>query len=147
MYIVTVTSGPGLTNEVEYGEGRPFLIDEPAAVGGTGMGPDPYTLLLAALGGCTSMTIKLYAQRKGWPLNRVVVRLNQNRVHAKDCSDCASEIDGFIHRIEREIQLEGALTPEQEERLREIAAKCPVHKTLSGPIAIIDAPIPHKAQG
>src|SRR3954453_14829270 len=114
MFNVTVTSGPGLTNEVDYGEGRPFLIDEPASVGGTGMGPDPYSLLLAALGGCTSMTITLYARRKGWQLSRVIVRLRQNRVHAKDCSDCAAEVDGFIHRIEREVQLEGDLTPEQQ---------------------------------
>jgi uncharacterized OsmC-like protein len=143
MNTVTVTSGPGLTNEVDYGEGTSFIVDEPQSGGGTSKGPDPYTLLLAALGGCTSMTVTLYARRKGWDLRRVIVRLRQNRVHAKDCLDCIESMDGYIHRIERELQFEGELTPEQHERLREIADKCPVHKTLSGQIEIVDASIPY----
>ncbi|MGB8509078.1 MAG: OsmC family protein, partial [Pyrinomonadaceae bacterium] len=112
--------------------------DEPAALGGDEGGPDPYTLILAALGSCTSMTVTLYARRKGWPLERVTVRLRQGRIHAKDCAECVSGADGFVHRIERSVTLEGDLTDEQRARLQEIAHKCPVHKTLSSEIVIAD---------
>src|SRR3954462_4309199 len=131
---VTVTSLTNLQNEVRYGENQTLLIDEPLSVGGEGVGPDPYTLLLAALGGCTSMTVMLYARRKGWPLERVTVRLRQQRVHAKDCLECARTLDGFVHRIERSVTLEGDLSDEQRTRLQEIADKCPVHKVLTSEI-------------
>ncbi|HEX7957426.1 MAG TPA: OsmC family protein [Pyrinomonadaceae bacterium] len=137
---VTVTSLSNLRNEVGYGDGQTLLTDEPAALGGEGAGPDPYTLLLAALGSCISMTLRLYARRKGWPLERVRVRLRQRRVHAKDCAECGSGSDGFIHQIERAVELEGDLTDEQRARLREIAHRCPVHRTLTSEIVVTELP-------
>ncbi|HEX8502952.1 MAG TPA: OsmC family protein [Pyrinomonadaceae bacterium] len=135
---VVVTSLSNLRNEVSYGEGQTLVTDEPVALGGEGAGPDPYTLLLAALGSCVSMTLALYARRKGWPLERVRVRLRQRRVHSKDCAECGSTLEGFIHHIERAVELEGDLTPEQRERLQEIAHRCPVHRTLTSEIAVTD---------
>jgi putative redox protein len=135
---VTVTSLSNLRNEVGYYEGQTFVTDEPVGMGGEGAGPDPYTLLLAALGSCISMTLKLYARRKGWPLERVRVRLRQQRVHSKDCAECESASDGFIHRIERSVELEGDLTEEQRARLQEIAHRCPVHRTLVSEIAVTE---------
>ena len=135
---VTVVSLSNLQNEVRYGDGRTLIIDEPESLGGDGAGPDPYTLLMSALGGCISMTVTLYARRKGWPLERVTVRLRQQRVHAKDCAECVQNTEGFVHRIERSVSVEGDLTDEQRERLQEIAHKCPVHKTLSSEIVIAD---------
>ena len=137
---VTVTSLDNLQNEVRYDEGQSFLADEPAAVGGDGAGPDPYVLLLAALGACISMTVKLYARRKGWPVGRVTVRLRLGRVHAKDCAECTRTEDGFAHRIERSVSIEGDLTPEQLARLHEIAQKCPVHRTLTNEIVVAELP-------
>ncbi len=136
---VTVTSLKNLQNEVRYGDGRTFVIDEPQSVGGEGAGPDPYTLLLAALGGCTSMTVMMYARRKEWNLERVSVKLSQQRVHAKDCLDCDTSTDGFVQRIERTVTLEGELDEEQRKRLLEISRMCPVHKTLISDIVIRDA--------
>jgi putative redox protein len=133
---VFVTSLSNLRNEVSYGEGQTFVTDEPAALGGEGSGPDPYTLLLAALGSCVSMTLMLYARRKGWPLERVRVRLRQRRVHSKDCAECGDTLEGFIHQIERAVELEGDLTEEQRARLQEIAHRCPVHRTLTSEIAV-----------
>jgi putative redox protein len=127
-----------LQNEVRYNENRTLIIDEPAELGGDGAGPDPYTLLLSALGGCISMTVTLYARRKSWPLERVTVRLRQGRIHAKDCVECADNTEGFIHRIERSVTVEGDLTDEQRARLQEIAHKCPVHKTLTSKIIVAD---------
>lgn len=135
---VTVQSTKNLQNEVHYGDNQTLVIDEPADAGGDGAGPDPYTLLLSALGGCISMTVTLYARRKGWPLERVTVRLRQQRVHAKDCEECADSKDGFVHRIEREVTVDGNLTDEQRGRLQEIAQKCPVHKTLTSEIIVAD---------
>lgn len=135
---VTVTSTTNLQNEVSYGMGQTLMMDEPASLGGDGAGADPYTLLLAALGGCISMTITLYARRKNWPLDRVTVRLRQQRVHAEDCQECERTTEGFVHRVERSVQIEGNLTDEQRARLQEIAHKCPVHKTLTSEIIIAD---------
>lgn len=135
---VVVTSQVNLRNEVRYGAGHTFITDEPVAAGGEDAGPDPYTLLLAALGSCISMTVTLYARRKQWPLEKVTVRLRQNRVHVKDCKECAQDQDGFIHRIERVVSFSGPLSEEQRARLDEIAHKCPVHKTLLSDIVISD---------
>jgi uncharacterized OsmC-like protein len=135
---VTVTSLSNLRNEVLYGEGQTFQTDEPAALGGEGAGPDPYTLLLAALGSCVSMTLTLYARRKGWPVERVRVRLRQRRVHAKDCAACGSDSGDFIHHIEREVEIEGPLSEEQHARLQEIAHRCPVHRTLTSEVVVTE---------
>ena len=135
---ITVTSLNNLQQQVTYAGGKTFLLDEPENVGGEGAGPDPYTLILAVLGGCTSMTLMMYARRKNWNLERVTIRLSQERVHNKDCIDCEIKTDGFIHCIERSITLEGDLDEAQRKRLMDISRACPVHKTLSAPIVIKD---------
>jgi putative redox protein len=134
---VVVTSQKNLQNEVRYGAGHSFITDEPRSAGGDDAGPDPYSLILGALGSCISMTVHLYARRKQWPVETVTVRLRQNRIHAKDCQDCKDK-EGFIHRIERAVRVTGDLSDEQHARLQEIAHKCPVHKTLSSKIVITD---------
>jgi uncharacterized OsmC-like protein len=135
---VVVTSQTNLRNEVRYGAGHSFITDEPVAAGGEDAGPDPYTLLLAALGSCISMTVTLYARRKQWPLERVTVHLRQSRIHSKDCQECAQDKEGYVHRIYRSVSFTGPLTDEQRARLQEIAHKCPVHKTLSSQIVITE---------
>jgi len=134
---VVVTSRRNLQNEVRYGVGQAFTTDEPRVLGGDDAGPDPYTLMLAALGSCISMTVNLYARRKQWPVETVTVRLRQNRIHTKDCEECRDE-EGFIHRIERSVTITGVLSDEQRARLQEIAHKCPVHKTLTSKIVITE---------
>jgi putative redox protein len=109
--------------------------DEPASAGGNDIGPDPYEYLLAALGTCTAMTLRLYARQKKWPLEKVTVRLKQDKIHAKDCADCETK-DGKIDQLERLIHLDGPLSDEQRQRLLEIANKCPVHRTLMSEISI-----------
>jgi putative redox protein len=112
-----------------------FRGDEPKESGGSDAGPTPYEHLLAALGECTSMTLLLYARRKKIPLEKVTVELDDSRIYAKDCVDCLS-VDGYIHEIHRKIKLDGQLTKAQRARLLEIAAKCPLHKTLTSEIKI-----------
>jgi putative redox protein len=116
--------------------GRHVLAaDEPVSVGGTDTGPGPYDYLLAGLGACTAMTLRLYADRKQWPLARVSVRLRHAKIHAADCAECETR-EGAIDRIERSIELAGELGEEQRAKLLEIADKCPVHRTLESEIAI-----------
>ncbi|HET9948927.1 MAG TPA: OsmC family protein [Longimicrobiales bacterium] len=112
-----------------------LLADEPVAFGGTDTGPNPYELLLAALGACTSMTVSLYARRKEWPLEAVTVRLRHAKVHREDCENC-DRPDAKLDRIEREVELQGSLSAEQRDRLLEIANRCPVHRTLTSEIDI-----------
>lgn len=136
---VVVKSLTNLRNEVRYGTGYSFITDEPVGAGGEDAGPDPYTLLLAALGSCISMTVTLYARRKQWPLEGVTVRLRQGRIHSKDCEECVKDLhEGYIHRIERGVSFTGPLSEEQLARLKEIAYKCPVHKTFTSEIVISD---------
>jgi putative redox protein len=136
---VIVTSRSNLQNEVRYGVGHAFTTDEPVAAGGEDAGPDPYTLLLAALGSCISMTVTMYARKKNWPLEEVTVRLRQNRIHSKDCQECDRQAEGYIHKIERSVSFTGALTDEQRTRLQEISHKCPVHRTLTSRIVITES--------
>ncbi len=124
----------GFAQEITAGRHR-LTADEPVAVGGTDSGPSPYDLILSALGACTSMTIALYARRKGWPLEAVTVRLQHSRIHAADCESCETKT-GMLDRIERSLELTGALTDEQRARLLDIASKCPVHRTLTSEIDI-----------
>jgi uncharacterized OsmC-like protein len=133
---VIVTSDGYLKQQIIAGPHR-LVADEPREVGGTGSGPDPYALLLAALGACTSMTLQLYARKKEWPLEKVEVSLRHSRVYAEDCRDCKPN-EGKIERIERFISLTGALTDAQRARLLEIAQRCAVHKTLTAGISIED---------
>lgn len=116
--------------------GRHILrADEPLAYGGNDTGPSPYDYLTAALGACTAMTIRMYAERKGIPLARVAVRLRHSKIHAQDCADCVTR-DGKIDEIAREVELIGALDDATRARLLEIADKCPVHRTLRGEVMV-----------
>jgi putative redox protein len=110
--------------------------DEPESAGGTDTGPNPYDLLLAALGACTSMTLRLYADHKRIPLRHVSVTLRHEKVYAEDCAACENS-DRKLDRIERVISLEGDLDDAQHQRLLEIADKCPVHRTLTSQISIV----------
>jgi putative redox protein len=133
---VIVRSLDNLHQEIAAGP-HTLYADEPADSGGDDSGPDPYELLLGALGACTSMTLTLYARRKRWPLEGVEVRLSHRRDYAQDCADCdqrATQIDV----IERRITLRGELDESQRARLLEIAEKCPVHRTLTGTIRVDD---------
>jgi len=140
-----LSTEPGWVKVVETGDGKfaqhlldgrhRLIADEPAAAGGGDRGPGPYELLLMALGACTSMTVRLYAARKAWRLERVSVQLRHARIHAEDCADCETK-QGLIDRIERVISLEGALDAAQRQRLLEIADMCPVHRTLTSEIKI-----------
>jgi uncharacterized OsmC-like protein/alpha/beta superfamily hydrolase len=113
-----------------------LVADEPKEVGGTELGPTPYDLLLGALGACTSMTLRMYADRKQLPLEGVRVRLRYSKVHALDCAQCETKV-GKIDRIDREIEVLGTLTGEQRLRLLEMADRCPVHRTLISEIDIV----------
>ena len=132
--VVSETGRGRFQQEVTVGRHR-FLADEPERVGGLDSGPGPYDLLLAGLGACTSMTLRLYAERKKLPLDRITVRLSHNKVHAADCETCETK-EGMIDRIDRTITIEGALDQAEHARLLEIADKCPVHRTLTSEIEI-----------
>jgi putative redox protein len=130
---VVVSSDSGLSQNIVSGKHR-WIADEPVPIG-TDTGPSPYELLLGALGACTSMTLRLYAQRKGMDLQRITVTLRHSRIHAEDCSDCETK-EGLLDRIDREIELSGNLNEAQKLQLLEIAKRCPVHRTLNSEINI-----------
>jgi uncharacterized OsmC-like protein/alpha/beta superfamily hydrolase len=121
----TVTMGP-----------HQMLADEPTAVGGQDSGPGPYDFVLAGLGACTSMTMRMYADRKSLPLERITVTLQHSKIHAEDCAECETRA-GMLDQIDRVIQIEGALDADQRKRLMEIADKCPVHRTLTSEVRIV----------
>jgi putative redox protein len=133
--VVVQETGDGrFTNAVVAGRHH-LRADEPVEVGGTDTGPSPYDYLLAGLGACSAMTLRLYAERKGWPLERVTVRLTHDKVHAEDCADCETR-EGKVDMIKRRIAIGGELDETQRKRLLEIADKCPVHRTLTGKVRI-----------
>jgi uncharacterized OsmC-like protein len=133
--VVVAETGDGhLTQALLDGRHR-MLADEPVADGGGDVGPNPYELLLMALGACTAMTLRLYAERKQWRLERVVVRLSHGKLHAEDCANCETKV-GLLDRIDRDIELQGTLDAAQRQRLLEIANLCPVHRTLKSEIVI-----------
>ena len=121
----TVTVGP-----------HKMLADEPVAAGGDDTGLGPYDFLLAGLGACTSMTMRLYADRKSLPLERTTVTLKHNKIHAEDCAECETKV-GMLDQIDRVITMEGPLDAEQRQKLIEIADKCPVHHTLTSEVRIL----------
>src|SRR5215216_2124411 len=125
---VIVASSGFLTQEITAGRHK-LIADEPQEFGVSAAGPDPYSLLLAALGACSSMTLQLYAKRKGWPLEKVEVSLRHSSIYAKDCEECMTG-EGKVLRIERYISLTGPLSEGQRARLLEIAKRCPVHQAL-----------------
>jgi putative redox protein len=132
--VVVQGSADGFAQEIIAGSHH-LKGDEPLTEGGTDTGPSPYDLLLAALGSCTSMTVAMYARRKGWPLERVTVHLRHHKIHAEDCAECETRV-GLLDQIERDIQFTGLLSSEQRAKLMEIADKCPVHRTLTSEIQI-----------
>lgn len=133
--IVTVETATGkFQQRVSMGQ-HELLADEPLSFGGTDTGPSPYDYLLTALGTCTSMTIKMYADKKGIPLESVHIELEHSREHVADCDGCSNE-DNRIDVIDRSISLRGGLSDEQRGKLMEIADKCPVHRTLENRIDI-----------
>jgi putative redox protein len=132
--VVVRGNAHGFRQEVISGKHR-LSSDEPVSSGGDDAAPSPYDYLLIALGVCTSMTVGLFARRKQMPLESIVVSLSHLRVHAKDCEECETK-EGMLDRIDTDIELTGPLTPEQRGKLMEIAAKCPVHRTLKSEINI-----------
>jgi putative redox protein len=132
---VTVTeTGTGTyTQQITVGHHR-LVADEPRPIGDDA-GPTPYDLLLAALGACTSMTVRMYADRKGWPLERVQVTLRHSRIHAEDCAACETT-KGWIDHIDRDVVLAGDLDDTQRQQLLHIAERCPVHQTLTSEVDI-----------
>lgn len=135
MEIIVNESGKGkFTQEIVIGNHR-LTADEPVAYGGNNLGPSPYDFLLAGLGACTSMTLRMYADLKKIPLERTSVKLTYEKIHAKDCTDCENS-NAKIDHIDRKIELHGNLSQEQREKLLEIANKCPVHRTLTSKILI-----------
>lgn len=133
---VTVRNRAGGFRTEATARGHRFLIDEPEVVGGTDAGPTPYEHLVAAVGACTAMTLRMYARRKAWPLEEVIVRLKHGRSHELDCEQCDEARVG-IERIERELELLGPLTDEQRARLLAIADRCPVKQTLENGIHVV----------
>jgi uncharacterized OsmC-like protein len=131
-----VVRGNARSFKQEIVAGRHHLsADEPVSAGGDDAGPDPYDYLLTALGVCTSMTVGVYARRKQFPVENISVSLWHSRIHAKDCEECETK-EGMLDRIDLEVELIGPLSAEQHAKLMEIAAKCPVHRTLTSEINI-----------
>src|SRR6266850_2336783 len=133
--VVRETRNSKFQQTVSVGPHR-LLADEPAAAGGEDTGPGPYDFVLAGLGACTSMTMRMYADRKSLPLERVTVTLKHSKIHAEDCAECETR-EGMLDQIDRVIEIEGALDADQRKRLMEIADKCPVHRTLTSEVRIV----------
>jgi len=131
---VVVRAGAAFRNDVEAGKHH-LVADEPVEAGGTDAGPTPYDFLAAALGGCTSMTMRVVAKRENIPLDGVEIQITSDRMYAKDCADCTST-SGYIHRFDVRIKLIGNLSDAQRERLLAVAKRCPVSKTLTSEIRI-----------
>ena len=133
--VIVASTGAGPFDQVMLDGRHTLQADEPVAAGGGDAGPGPYELLLMALGSCTSMTVHLYAARKKWPLEQVVVRLRHAKVHAEDCADCENP-KAKIDRIDKSLEFIGPLDDAQRSRLVEIAEQCPVNRTLMSEIEI-----------
>ena len=140
-WVTARAPGPRYRTELTAGR-HTFVADEPVAVGGSDDGATPYDYLLASIGACTAMTLRMYADRKGWPLEEAIVRFRTARSHAADCADCETKSVG-VGRLERRVELRGPLNDEQRARLMAIADRCPVKQTLARGIEIVpDVPRP-----
>jgi putative redox protein len=137
--VVRETRNSKFQQTVSIGPHHRLLADEPVPAGGEDTGPGPYDFVLAGLGACTSMTMRLYADRKSLPLERTTVTLSHSKIHAEDCAECETK-EGMLDQIDMVIAMEGALDAEQRKRLMEIADKCPVHRTLTSEIRIVTRP-------
>jgi len=133
---IIVRSATGLMQTIQ-ARGHTIVADEPLDAGGSDAGPTPYELLLGALGACTAITLRMYAARRGWPLESVEVYLAHDRVHSRDCENCDEpRANAALDRITKRVVLEGTLTAEQRTRLLEIADRCPVRRTLRQPVIL-----------
>ena len=132
--LTATLGGSGYRVTIDAG-GHTLVADEPIEAGGTDEGATPYDLILAALGACTAMTLRMYADRKKWPLESVIVRLHHDRSHAADEQQCANR-PVRLDQIERTLEISGPLTHEQRVKLAEIAERCPVHRTLDAGVRI-----------
>ena len=134
MKAVVVRGGTSFKTEIQAGP-HTLIADEPVDVGGTEAGPTPYDFLSAALGACTSMTVHVIAKRENIPLKGIELTITNDRMHAKDCADCTTS-GGYIHRFNVQMRIDGDLTPEQKQRIVDVARRCPVLKTLQSEIKI-----------
>ena len=132
--VTTVRLEEGFRTDI-ISNGFPLVADEPRSVGGTNTGPTPYDYLLSSLGACTAMTVRMYADRKRWPVESVTVTLSHRKVPAADCAECTTD-SGLVDVIDRSIEVVGGLSQEQRDRLLEIADRCPVHRTLHGEVVV-----------
>lgn len=135
MTVVVRDAGPGVFDTRVTAGRHEFAADEPVEAGGSDAGPTPYDLLLAALGSCTVMTLRVYAQRRGYPLQGVTVTLDHDRIHAQDCADCDTS-EGYLDRIRRSVTLAGDLSEDQRRDLLRVAERCPVHRTLRSEVVL-----------
>jgi putative redox protein len=136
-WVTARNAGPGFTTTLHAGA-HALTVDEPRSVGGSDAGPTPYDLLLGAVGACTAITVRMYARRKGWPLEDVVVRMRTGSAHADDCAECGTGAVG-PRALEHEIEFVGPLTDEQRKRLRYIASRCPVKQVLAAGLQVREA--------
>ena len=133
--VVSQTEQGKYTNSIETSSGHKMIADEPLSVGGDDLGPPPYDFLLSALGACKSMTMRMYANRKGYNLDHVEVKLSHSKIHATDCENCETK-KGLVDHIQTDITIEGDLTDEERQKIFDIAARCPVHRTITSEIII-----------
>jgi len=135
---VTARTGGGSFRTSLTASGHALVLDEPPNVGGGGLGPTPYDLLVGSIAACTAMTMRMYAARKGWPLEEAVVSLREAPSHAADCERSETEEVG-VRRIERHVEMRGPLTDEQRARILAVADRCPVKQTLERGLRVVDA--------
>ena len=138
MSTITAELTGGYAVDLRSSSGHTWTADEPVAAGGTDTGPTPYELLLGALAACTTITVSMYAQRKGWAVDGIEVSYAHDRVHVDDCAECESHHRGYIDRIVSRITIRGDLDDAQRQRLTEVAGRCPVHKTLEKGVHLED---------
>lgn len=138
MSTITAELTEGYAVALRTSSGHTWAADEPTEVGGTDTGPTPYELLLGALAACTTITVSMYAQRKGWSVDGIEVSYEHDRIHIDDCADCEAHHRGYIDRIVSQVTIRGDLDETQRKRLAQVAASCPVHKTLAKGVHLED---------